>query len=106
MDMSDGFIYVDYNHADNASEDMISQSGAIMSIIENMEMELTELKNTWVGDDREVYSSVQAKWNGAIENIKMLLANHSSLLTDISGNYRHTENNLAQRWGDIKIGSR
>ncbi|MFF3243765.1 WXG100 family type VII secretion target [Streptomyces sp. NPDC002870] len=106
MDLSDGFIYVDYKHAENASEDMISQSQAIMSIIENMEMELTELKSTWIGDDRDIYSTVQANWNQAIENIKLLLANHSSLLTDISGNYRFTENSLAQRWGDIKIGSR
>ncbi|MFI5689327.1 WXG100 family type VII secretion target [Streptomyces sp. NPDC051636] len=106
MDFSDGFIYVDYKHADNAANDMVSQSGAIMSIIENMEMELTQLKSTWVGDDRDVYTKVQANWNQAIENIKTLLASHSALLTDISGNYRFTENNLAQRWGDIKIGSR
>lgn len=106
MDLSDGFIYVDYNSAENAAEDMVFQSQAIMSIITNLEMELTELRNTWIGDDKDVYSEVQANWNQAVENIKSLLANHSNLLTDISSNYRFTEKSLSDRWGDIRIGSR
>ncbi|CAL9613470.1 hypothetical protein SUDANB58_05688 [Streptomyces sp. enrichment culture] len=106
MDFSDGYIYVDYNHAEGAADDMVSQSKAIMSILANLEMELTELRNSWIGDDRDVYSEVQAKWDNAVENIKNLLANHSGLLTEISSNYRHTEQNLSQRWGDIRIGSR
>ncbi|MFI8088590.1 WXG100 family type VII secretion target [Streptomyces sp. NPDC086080] len=106
MDFSDGYIYVDYNHAEGAADDMVSQSQSIMSILANLEMELAELRNSWIGDDRDVYSEVQAKWDNAVENIKVLLANHSALLTEISGNYRHTEQNLSQRWGDIRIGSR
>ncbi|MDQ1005805.1 WXG100 family type VII secretion target [Streptomyces sp. V4I23] len=105
MDFSDGYIYVDYNHADNAAEDMVSQSQAIMSILANLEMELTELKNTWIGDDRDVYTEVQGKWDQAVENIKILLASHSALLTEISGNYKFNESSLSQRWGDIRIGS-
>ncbi|MFH8798145.1 WXG100 family type VII secretion target [Streptomyces sp. NPDC017936] len=106
MDFSDGYIYVDYNHAEGAADDMVSQSQSIMSILANLEMELAELKNSWIGDDKDVYSEVQAKWDNAVENIKNLLANHSGLLTEISANYRYTEQNLSQRWGDIRIGSR
>ncbi|WP_434587659.1 WXG100 family type VII secretion target [Streptomyces sp. A5-4] len=106
MDFTDGYIYVDYNHAEGAADDMVAQSQAVMSIIENLEMELSELRNSWIGDDRDVYSEVQAKWDGAVTNIKTLLANHSGLLTEISSGYRYTEQNLSQRWGDIRIGSR
>ena len=106
MDFSDGYIYVDYNHAEGAADDMVSQSQSIMSILANLEMELAELRNSWIGEDRDVYSEVQAKWDNAVENIKNLLANHSGLLTEISANYRSTEQNLSQRWGDIRIGSR
>ncbi|MFD9545712.1 WXG100 family type VII secretion target [Streptomyces sp. NPDC060022] len=106
MDFSDGQIYIDYNHTQNAGEDMVLQSQAIMSIIQNLEAELSELRNTWEGEDRTVYSTVQAAWDQAVENIKTLLASHSDLLSDISGQYKFTENSLAQRWGDIKIGSR
>ncbi|MFI2508634.1 WXG100 family type VII secretion target [Streptomyces sp. NPDC018972] len=106
MDFSDGYIYVDYNHAEGAADDMVGQSQAIMSILANLEMELAELRNSWIGEDRDVYSEVQKKWDNAVENIKNLLANHSGLLTEISTNYRYTEQNLSQRWGDIRIGSR
>ncbi|MFJ2095306.1 WXG100 family type VII secretion target [Streptomyces sp. NPDC087901] len=106
MDFSDGYIFVDYRHAENAADDMVSQTQAIMSTMANLEMELAELRNTWIGDDREVYSQVQANWDQAMENLKTLLANHSSLLTGISDNYRFTEQNLAQKWSDIRIGSR
>lgn len=106
MDFTDGYIYVDYNHAEGAAEDMVAQSQAIMSIVENLEMELSELRNSWIGDDREVYSEVQAKWDGAVQNIKNLLANHSGLLNEISSGYRHSEQSLTQRWSDIRIGGR
>ncbi|MGW1411549.1 WXG100 family type VII secretion target [Streptomyces sp. NPDC002403] len=106
MDNSDGYIYVDYRHTENAADDMISQTQAIMSILANLDMEITELRNSWIGDDGEVYKQVQANWNAALENMKTLLSSHSSLLTGISDNYRYTEQNLAQRWGDIRIGSR
>ncbi|MYV51682.1 WXG100 family type VII secretion target [Streptomyces sp. SID3212] len=106
MDFTDGYIYIDYNHAEGAADNMVTQSQSIMSVLENLEAELTELKNSWIGDDRDVYQDVQAKWDAAVTNIKTLLANHSSLLTDISGSYRHTEQNLSQRWSDIRIGGR
>ncbi|MCX4703073.1 WXG100 family type VII secretion target [Streptomyces sp. NBC_01373] len=106
MDFSDGYIYVDYNPVEGAADDMVSQSQSIMSILANLEMELSELRNSWIGDDRDVYSDVQAKWDEAVQKIKDLLAMHSGLLTDISANYRYTEQSLSQRWGDIRIGSR
>lgn len=106
MDFSDGYIYVDYNKAEGAADDMVSQSQAIMSILANLEMELAELRNSWIGDDRDVYSEIQAKWDNAVQNIRSLLANHSNLLTEISSGYRYTEQNLSQRWGDIRIGGR
>ncbi|MGC9501095.1 WXG100 family type VII secretion target [Streptomyces sp. WG7] len=106
MDLSDGYIYIDYQHAENASDDMVSQSQAIMSIIENLEMELTELKSSWIGEDSDVYKQVQANWNQAVDNIKRLLADNSVLLTDISDNYRYTEKALSDRWSNVTIGTR
>ena len=106
MDLSDGYIYIDYQQAQNAADDMVAQSQAVMSIIENLEMELTELKNSWIGEDKEVYSQVQANWNQAVLNIKKLLDDNSLLLTDISDKYQYTEKSLSQRWSEITIGTR
>lgn len=106
MDFTDGYIYVDYNHVEGSADDMVAQSQSIMDILANLDMELAALKNSWIGDDKDVYNDVQAKWDGAVQNIKTLLAHHSELLTEISGNYRYTEQSLSQRWADIRIGGR
>ncbi len=101
---SDGFIHVDYNHADNAGQDMIQQSQAIATIVSNLEMELNELKESWIGDDKDVYARVQAAWNQAVENISKLLSTHSALLGDISGDYQRREASRVQSWSTVKIG--
>ena len=51
---SDGYIYVDYSHMNNAADDMVQQTKAIATTLSNLEMELGELRNTWIGDDRDV----------------------------------------------------
>ncbi|MGW1505860.1 WXG100 family type VII secretion target [Streptomyces mirabilis] len=106
MDFSDGYIYVDYKGTESSVSDMQEQSQAIAAIIEQMEMDLAQLKDSWIGDDKDVYADVQAKWDGAVENIRRLLHNHGELLTDISSGYRQSEQSRSQRWGEIQIGSR
>jgi WXG100 family type VII secretion target len=106
MNFTDGYIHIDYNHVHGAVEDMIAQSTAIYSIIENLEMELTELKASWIGDDAAVYEVVQAKWDAAVFNIKELLKANSGTLETIAENYRRQEQSGAQRWLDVKIGGR
>lgn len=106
MNNSEGFIYVDYTQVQAAVEDLQTQSQAIASAIETLNQELSELQNTWIGDDRDVYGEVQSKWNAAVENIRTLLNNHSLALTDISDDYRRSEQSGTQRWQSVRIGSR
>ncbi|MEK8145862.1 WXG100 family type VII secretion target [Streptomyces sp. M10(2022)] len=103
-DFTDGTIYVDYSHMNNAADDMIQQTKAIDSILTNLEAELQELKATWEGEDKAVYDQKQAAWNNAIEAMKTLLAKHSTLLTDVSESYKHSEKSLTQLWESVRIG--
>ncbi|MER5778832.1 WXG100 family type VII secretion target [Streptomyces sp. NPDC002039] len=103
-DFTDGHIYVDYRHMSNAADDMVNQTKAIASVLANLEAELQELKQTWEGEDRQVYNSKQQAWDNAVEAMKNLLANHSRLLTDVSDNYQYSEKSLTQMWGDVRIG--
>ncbi|NEA68410.1 WXG100 family type VII secretion target [Streptomyces sp. SID12488] len=106
MDFSEGYIHHDYGQAERSMADMQDQSDAIAGIIEQLNQDLAALKETWIGDDRDVYTDVQAKWDGAVTNIRTLLHNHSGLLEKISADYRHSEQSRTQRWGEIRIGSR
>lgn len=103
-DFSDGYIYVDYSHMQNAADDMVQQTKAIASILVNLDAELQELKNTWEGEDRQVYSQKQAAWNQAVDAMKSLLASHSALLTDVSGSYQYSEKSLTHLWEGVRVG--
>ncbi|MFB9831107.1 WXG100 family type VII secretion target [Actinoallomurus acaciae] len=103
-DFTDGYIYVDYSHMNNAADDLVSQTKAIATTISNMEMELTELKKSWVGDDADTYNKKQQAWDNAIKAMEDMLTQHSQLLDEISGSYKYNENNLSQMWSEVRIG--
>jgi WXG100 family type VII secretion target len=103
-DFTDGNIYVDYSHMSNAADDLVSQTKAIAQTISNMEMELAELKKSWVGDDADTYNKKQQTWDNAIKAMENMLTSHSQLLDEISGSYKYNENNLSQMWSEVRIG--
>ncbi|MFF7391179.1 WXG100 family type VII secretion target [Streptomyces scabiei] len=103
-DFSDGYIYVDYSQMSNAADDMITQTRAIATTLSNLEMELNELKNTWIGDDKDVYAQKQLAWDNAVKAMEELLTKHSALLTSVSENYQYSEQSLTQMWDSVKIG--
>jgi WXG100 family type VII secretion target len=104
-DQGDGFIYVDYSHMNNASDDLVSQTKAIADTISNMEQELGQLKSSWIGADADTYHRKQQVWDNAIQAMENMLTSHAQLLDEISGSYKHNENNLSQMWSEVKIGS-
>jgi WXG100 family type VII secretion target len=103
--LSDGFIHVEYNSAYNAADDMVNQTRAIEGTLSNLEQELNELKQTWYGGDAEVYKQKQAAWDAALTTMQNLLSSHAGLLTDVSDQYKYTENSLSQLWSEVSIGS-
>ncbi|MFF2525167.1 WXG100 family type VII secretion target [Streptomyces liangshanensis] len=103
-DFTDGYIYVDYSHTQNAADDMVQQTKAIASILANLDAELDALKATWEGEDREVYTQKQVAWNAAVDSMKALLASHSTLLTEVSEGYKYSERSLTQLWEGVRVG--
>lgn len=102
--LTDGHIYVDYRHADNATENMISQTGAIARTLTSLEMELGALRRSWIGEDKDAYNTVQEAWNNAVEGMQRLLRENAGLLTEIAHGYRRTEQGLAQNWAQLPGG--
>ncbi|WP_105975427.1 MULTISPECIES: WXG100 family type VII secretion target [Streptomyces] len=102
--LTDGYIYVDYNHMNNAADDMVQQTKAIANTLASLEAELGELVKSWYGEDANMYRQKQQAWDTAVKNMETLLTSHSSLLTDISDSYRYSENSLSQLWSEVQIG--
>lgn len=103
-DMTDGYIYVDYNHMNNAADDMVQQTRAIANTLASLDAELYELKNTWYGQDATTYVDKQNAWNGAVHSMEQMLTSHATLLTDISDQYQYSEKQLTQMWSEVGIG--
>ena len=102
--LSDGVIYVSYNHLSNAADDMVAQTKAIAQTLSSLEQELGELSKTWYGNDADTYRQKQAAWDGAVQNMETLLTSHSQLLNEISSSYKYSENSLSQMWSEVTIG--
>jgi WXG100 family type VII secretion target len=102
---TDGYIYVDYNHMNNAADDLVTQTKAIAQTLSNLEMEISRLKQMWIGNDADTYTDKQQKWDGAVQAMEQMLTSHAALLDDISGSYKWNENNLSQMWSEVRIGS-
>ncbi|MDT0541437.1 MULTISPECIES: WXG100 family type VII secretion target [Streptomyces] len=103
-DFSDGQIYVQFTHTDNAAEDMRLQTQQIEKALAQYEEDMQKLISSWEGDDQEVYVKKQQKWHEAVEKMKSLLASHATLLNEIGENYRTNQRNLTQGWENVKIG--
>ena len=103
-DLTDGYIYVDYSHMQNAGDDMVQQTKAIATTLSNLDMELAELRNSWIGDDREIYTTKQKTWDDAVKAMENLLTSHSALLSDVSESYKYSEKSLTQMWSSVRIG--
>jgi WXG100 family type VII secretion target len=102
--LTDGYIYVDYNHMNNAADDMVQQTRAIANTLSSLEAELGELVKSWYGSDADTYRTKQQAWDQAVKNMEQLLTSHASLLTDISDGYKYSENSLSQMWSEVTIG--
>ncbi|MGW6460625.1 WXG100 family type VII secretion target [Streptomyces sp. NPDC055078] len=104
MDFTDGYIYVDYTQMSNAADDLIHQTKAISTTLSSLEAELTALRNSWIGDDKDIYETKQKAWNGAVGAMENMLTKHAALLTNISDNYQYSDKSLSQMWESVKVG--
>ncbi|WP_327113383.1 WXG100 family type VII secretion target [Streptomyces sp. NBC_01341] len=103
-DYTDGNISVDYRHSNNAAEDLVNQTRAIAGTLEQLELELGELRKTWMGSDAEVYRTKQAAWDGAVKEMELMLSSHAGLLNQVVENYQYSESQLTQLWEEVHLG--
>ncbi|MGP3985815.1 WXG100 family type VII secretion target [Streptomyces sp. 3N207] len=102
--LTDGVIYVNYGHADNAAEDLRMQNKAIKNILSQLNMELQALRTSWEGDDRAAYDDKQTAWDNAAQRMGDLVESNAALLDDVSAGFKQTERNLTQGWEGVNIG--
>lgn len=100
-DMTDGVIDIQYNAAANAAEAMREQTQAISGTLRSLESELQALMQSWEGEDQAEYRTVQAKWNAAVEQMRMLLSENGALLDSVADGHKRDERRSSQMWQQV-----
>lgn len=77
------------NHAglDQAAQDMYKKVKDIDNRMNQLESELSDLRNQWAGNARASYDQAKAKWDMAIEEMKGLLDETSRTVTQSNADY-------------------
>ncbi|MER5936921.1 WXG100 family type VII secretion target [Streptomyces sp. NPDC001928] len=103
-DFSDGHIFVDFASTANAVQELDMQTNQINNWLQQLDQELQVLKESWIGDDREVYDEKQTSWNRAVDRMREILKNNAHVLEDVREAYNQNQKNSALRWQETRGG--
>ena len=78
------------NHAglDTAAQDLYTTVKEIDDRLNRLESELAPLRSDWTGNAQTSYVAAKAKWDGAIQEMKEMLAQTSQAVTQSNAEYR------------------
>jgi early secretory antigenic target protein ESAT-6 len=77
------------NHAglDTAAQDLSRAVQQIDDRLNRLESELAPLRSDWTGNAQQAYTTAKAKWDGAMQEMKTLLADTSATVTQSNQEY-------------------
>jgi early secretory antigenic target protein ESAT-6 len=78
------------NHAglDQAADDLGQAVKRIDDRLNRLESELAPLRSDWTGNAQQAYTTAKAKWDNAMMEMKTLLAETSTAVTQSNQEYR------------------
>lgn len=97
--MNAGQLKVNFGGLDVAAADITSGANALEARLAQLESELAPLRADWTGAASESYQVAQAKWNAAINDMKLLLADIGKAVSLSNTDYQTAESRNASRWG-------
>jgi early secretory antigenic target protein ESAT-6 len=77
------------NHAGlyTAAQDLSRAVQQIDDRLNRLESELAPLRSDWTGNAQQAYTTAKAKWDGAMQEMKTLLADTSATVTQSNQEY-------------------
>jgi 6 kDa early secretory antigenic target len=78
------------NHAglDTVADDLGRAVKSIDDRLNRLESELAPLRSDWTGNAQQAYQTAKAKWDGAMQDMKNLLAETSATVTQSNAEYK------------------
>lgn len=81
-------LRVDHGGLDRTADDLMSIVARIDARLKDLEQELAPLRSSWVGDAHQAYVLAKARWDGAILEMRDLLAATSRQVRQSNADYR------------------
>jgi WXG100 family type VII secretion target len=94
----DGLL-VNHTGLDEAADDLMRLVGRIDGRLHDLERELEPLRTSWIGDAQRSYAVAAARWNGAIIEMRDLLAGTSQQVRRSNLEYRAADARGARSFG-------
>ena len=86
------------NHAglDMAAQDLGTMVKQIDDRLNRLESELSPLRSDWTGNAQQAYTAAKAKWDTAMQEMKDLLQQTSTTVTQSNADYMAADNRGAR----------
>jgi early secretory antigenic target protein ESAT-6 len=86
------------NHAglDMAAQDLGTMVKQIDDRLNRLESELAPLRSDWTGNAQQAYTAAKAKWDTAMQEMKDLLQQTSTTVTQSNADYMAADNRGAR----------
>lgn len=85
--MSTGGLRVNHAGLDTAAQDLSRAVQQIDDRLNRLESELAPLRSDWTGQAQQAYTAAKAKWDAAMQEMKTLLADTSTTVTQSNQEY-------------------
>ncbi|WP_122816068.1 WXG100 family type VII secretion target [Nocardioides pantholopis] len=89
-------IRVQHAGLEQAAQDLLAKVKDIDSRMNQLERELGALRSSWAGNARLAYDSAKATWDGAIEEMRLLLQDTGRAVDQSNADYAAADARGAQ----------
>ena len=97
--MNTGQMKVNFGGLDTAHADIMSGANQVESRLDQLESELAPLRSDWTGEASSSYQVAKTKWDTAMRDMKLLLADIGTTVANSNSDYQAAENQNRGRWG-------
>ncbi len=94
-----GELRVNHGGLDVASQDLAAAVKAIDDRLNRLEAELEPLRSDWSGEAQQSYLAAKAQWDGAMQEMRAILAQTSANVAQSNHDYLSADRRGASAFG-------
>jgi early secretory antigenic target protein ESAT-6 len=92
-------LMVDHAGLDRTADDLAGAVSAIGERLERLTHELDPLRASWVGEAQTAYVAAQRRWDGAVRELRDILAHTAQQVRQSNAAYRAADARGARSFG-------